>query len=666
MPIITATGVGSGLDLNGLIDKLVAAERNPKVFRLDIKEAGFQAKISAFGTLKSALSSFQSSLISLTTLATFQTRTATLSDLSLFSVSATSIASAGTYSIEVTQLAQSHTVTSKAFTNVTDTVGTGTLTFQFGTYAASTFTPNPDKVSKTVTIGSADSSLQGIRDAVNNADIGVTATIVDDGSGNRLQFTGDDSGAKNSLKITVSDTSDASDLDDAGLSQLAYDPEGSAGSGKNLTESLVAQDASLKINGLVITRSTNTVTGAIQGVTLNLLKASVGSPVTLTVAIDQSGMTAKINSFISAYNDLIVTNNALSSYDPETKIAGTLQADATLRGITSQIRQIAGGDVTGLAGSYVFLLDIGITTEKGGTLVLDDSKLQAALTADADAVGKLFAAVGTPSDSLTNYTSATSKTQAGTYAVDVTQLATQGLYTGTATVLTVDSTNKTFVLSVDGIQSGTITLTEGTYTGAALAAEIQVQINNDTSLSDAGVSVTVAYDTDHFVITSSRYGSASKVQITSINSDLGLSSGTQSDGLDVAGSIGGLLAAGSGRFLTGVGAADGLKIEITGGSTGLRGSVVFSRGVADQLDELMTRFLDSDGALEVKVDGARDRIEDITGQREVLDKRLVRLEKRLRAQFVALDVLLAQLQATGNYLAQQLANLPKVQVFRAR
>ena len=142
----------------------------------------------------------------------------------MYTASGSSTASIGNYSIEVKQLAAAHKLASKAFTNTTDTVGTGTLTIQFGTVNVGVFTANSAKATQSVAIGSANSSLSGVRDAVNAAKIGVTASILNDGTGNKLVFTSSDTGAANSLKITVIDTSDASNTDNAGLSQLAYDP----------------------------------------------------------------------------------------------------------------------------------------------------------------------------------------------------------------------------------------------------------------------------------------------------------------------------------------------------------------------------------------------------------------------------------------------------------
>lgn len=672
MASITVSGLGSGLDVNGLVEQLVAADGAPTTARLDLEEAELQAKLSSYGTLKGALSSFQGIVSGLASLTSFNTKKIALSDSDLFSATATSIASPGGHSVQVTQLAQAHTLVTPAgaYSAVTDVIGTGTLTFRFGTtdYVASpesynSFTPNPAKPSKQVTI--TDGSLQGIRDAVNGADIGVTASIIDDGSGYRLLFASEGTGAKSSLEVTGTGALSALDFNAANT---------------NMEQTLAGQDAALTVDGLSITRASNTVTGAIHGVTLNLLSSSAIKTIQVTVANDTASVTSKVEGFVDAYNDVIEMLDEVTGYDTETGAAGVLIGDATVRGIATQMRRIVNDAVTGLTGAYTSLAAMGIATQPvtteqadgtiviGGSLVLDSGKLQTALSDDPDAVASLFALAGTSTDSLVNYLSATSSTKAGTYAVEVTTLATQGSYAGdqsnNITNITLTSGNKTFALNVDGVQSSTITLTEGTYDTdqklATLAAEMQGVINADTALKNAGISVAVTYNTtdDRFVITSNTYGSSSKVSITSTNGTLGLDNGTATVGTDIVGNIGGVAATGAGRVLSGAGNAAGLQVEVIGGSSGLRGSVSVTRGYGDQLNTLLAQLLDDESALKARIDGAEDGIDGIDAERADLATRLAALEDRYRAQFTALDVLLTQMQMTSNYLTQQLAMLP--------
>lgn len=668
MASISSPGIGSGLDISSIVEQLVSAERVPVESRLNTKEATYQAELSAYGALKSTLSSFKGSLASLTSFENFQSLRASSSDSSVISASVSDGALTGNYSIEVSDLAKAQTIASKAFADTTTTVGEGTLTFQFGTYdsGGNTFTPNADKGIKTVDISSTDGSLVGIRDAVNDADIGVSASIINDGSGYRLVFNSDDTGAANSLKVTVSDSSDASDTDDAGLSQLAYDPTATVGAGKNLEEKVTAQDAAFTVNGISVTSSSNEISSVIDGLTLNLKDVTSGTPVSVSVSTSTSNITKNVEAFVTAFNDMVKTINSLTSYNADTKQAGILLGDSVTRGVTSQIRNILSSAVAGLDGAYRSLADIGITTQAGGTLALDSSKLSDAIKADPAVVGKLFAAAGTTDDPLITYLDSSDSSVVGEYAVNITQVATRGSYTGAATSgfpLTINDDNDTFSIKVDGTQSAIITLSQKVYaSGEELASEIQSRINGDSALSDAGITVAVEFVTDHFVITSDRYGSESSVEIANVDTTtaatLGLSDGAGTDGVDVAGTIGGVAAIGSGQVLTGQGNAAGIRLEVAGGATGSRGSLVFSRGIADQLNSLLEGYLDSDSLIDARTEGLSNRIDDITEQREKLARRLEMLEQRYLTQFTALDTLLGQLQSTGSYLTQQLASLP--------
>ncbi len=664
MTTITSLGVGSGLDLQGLVDALVQTERAQLEAPLDRREAGFEAELSAYGSLKSSLSTFQNSLSGLLTAADFNKSNLTSSNNDVFTVSASGNVSPASYDIEVTDLASAHKLATAAFANKTDPVGTGELTFRFGTYdnGADEFTANPDKAIGSVTIDGTNNSLQGIRDAVNAADIGVSASIVNDGSGYRLLFKSDDTGAANSLEIIVDDTGDNEDRDNAGLSMLAYDPTGDADDGKNLTETSEALDALFSIDGLQMTRAGNSVSGAIEGVTLELKGETSGSPERLSVDHDLAGIETAVNDFVSGYNTLTGSLEYLAGYNEAEQQGGVLMGDSITRSITSQMRNILTGAVSGLSGQYTALSQLGISTQLDGSLELDTAVLSEALENDYQAVSRVFAATGVASDSLINYIGASDDTQPGDYAVEITQIATQGRYTGAGAAdgITINNGNDTLEIMVNGVQSGTIALTQQIYgTSAELAAEMQSRINADSALKDAGVSVTVSYVTDHFEVTSSNYGSASKVEFTAVEgSDLGLAVGAGVDGLDVTGKIGGIDGIGSGQSLRGVGDAEDLQLEILGGAIGARGSVSFSRGITDQLNSFLDFYLGADSLIDVRTKGIETSMNGIDDQREQVDVRMAAFQARYVAQFTALDLMLSQLQSTSAYLTQQLQSLP--------
>ena len=670
--MLTATGIGSGLDIESLVTQLISAERSPVETRLVARESALTAELSGFGSLKSALSTFQDSISSLNKLSSFGQRTTTSSNTDAVVASANSTAASGSYSLSVSQLASSHSLASTGYASTSDVVGTGTLTIRFGSTDYTSpdpgpesydgFTVNPEKGTATITIDSDNNTLTGVRDAINGAKIGVTAVIVNDESGYRLLIGSDDGGEKNSLEISVTDTGDNDDLDSAGLSALSFN-----GSATNLAQTVAARDALFTVNGLSIRSSDNRASGVIEGLDITLKDVTGTSPVTVTVAQDRQAVKSAIQSFVSGYNNYISTVNSLTAYDPETGVAGPLQGDFSARSIASQVRRAITDSAEGFGGSFSSLSELGITTDGDGKLAINSSRFDAALENAFDDIVGVFAAVGRPSDGTVKYITSTAATAVASHDINITQLATRGQLTASSSFfpLDIDSENNSLVLSVNGVTSGEILLTQGNYaSGAELADELQARINGDSALANAGALVSVQFIDDHFEITSNNYGSSSTIEVLSVDTNttaqLGFSTGAGVAGIDVAGTIGGVVASGSGQTLKGaVGSnAEGLQLLIADGSTGPRGAVDFSRGIAYQLNTLITSFLATDGLLDSRTEGIQSRIEGIGDQKEVLDRKMEALELRYRNQFNALDSLLAQLQTTSDFLTQQLASLP--------
>ncbi len=672
MASISSLGVGSGLDLGSIVSSLVQAERAPTENRYAFQEQNLTTELSAFGLLRSSLSSFQNSLSALNSVTTFNAKTLSNSDDSVFTASATSSANVGSYSVEVSALARAHSLATDettAFSDVDETVGTGTLTIRFGTTTTGpySFSEDTSKASQVITVSAENNNttLSGLRDYINDNDYGVQASIIDDGSGYRMVLTSQETGAANSMEITVTDDGDFDNTNNAGLSQLAFN----ASAQSSLAQTVAAQDAALSINGLDITRETNTVSGALEGVTLNLKKADIGNIISLDVSENQAAVKSGIQAFVDGYNGMIENINSLTSYNAETGDAGVLIGDFTVRGISRQLRSAITSQVDELTGNIQSLVDIGIISSSiDGTLEVDSSALDDALSNYPAEIEALFALQGRSSDYDIAYLSATSDTEVGDYAVNITTLATRGSFAGTTVnALTIDADNDSFTLVLDGVTSETINLTQGVYTdGDALAAQIQAQINDDANIKAEGAAVLVAYDSSNneFDITSARYGSASSIEFTVVDTntanDIGFSVTAGTDGVDVAGTINGSYATGNGQVLTSQsGDSNGLALTISGSTTGARGSVSFSRGVADTVDNLLSQFLETDGFISSREDGINDRLEEITEKREELDLRIESLEARLIQQFSALDILIAQFNNTSTFLTQQLANLPK-------
>lgn len=658
---LSSPGIGSGLDINSLVARLMEVERQP-LTALDKKEADYQSKLTAYGSLKGALSSFQTSVRGLSSPSKFNAVKATVADATLLTASTTSIAKPGSYQIEVKTLAQAQKLTASAVADPTAALGTGTLTLDFGTYNSdsNTFSVNAAKAAKTITIGSNNSSLNGIRDAINNAGAGVSASIVNDGSGYRLVLTSTDSGVENSIRLKVSGDSSPSDTDGTGLSMLAYDPTAAAGSGKNMAETLAARSAEFKIDGITVRKPTNTVSDAIQGVTLNLLKTNEGSTTTLSVAQDSSGVKAAVEGFVKTYNDMVKTMQDLGGYDAKTKQGGLLLGDSTLRTLQSQLRAAVGMNLNNSGAGVNNLSDIGISFQRDGSLSLNAGKFDKILADPSKNVGALFATMGVPSDSLVSYAGAGSGTQAGKYGINLTQVPARASASGSAVAATtITAGNNTLNLTVDGT-SVNVTLNTGTYTADTLVAELQARINSDGTLSALGKKVLVSQDSGKLTVQSQAYGPSSSVAITGGTglADL-FSSVSTTAGANAAGEIGGVAATGAGQMLTANGAASGLQLLINGGNTGDRGTVSFSYGIAYQLNKTLDTMLATKGTIGSRTEGIDSSVKDIESRRAILSRRLADTEKRYRAQFTALDSMVASMQQTSSYLTQQLSALQK-------
>lgn len=497
MASISSLGIGSGLDMEGIISKLMAVEQQP-LTQLDTKEASYQSKISALGTLQGAVSSLNSALASIvpssgqTGASKFINYKAALSDSSIASATASSSSVPGSYSLEVSQLATNHRIstiarahelTSASFASETDAVSQGTLDITIngttthitvdstndtlaglastinssaagasasiaddgsggkvlvltsktaGTAGEMTleglagFTYDPASASgdltqtqaaeggytsasaaiaegtlelsvgsgsaHQITIDSTNNTLAGLRDAINAAGAGVTATLTTVSTNDvRLVLTSSTTG--NAGKITLS-----------GLAGFTFDP--TAGTG-DLSQAAadggqVAQGAKIKLNGITINSDSNTITNAVEGVTLSLSKETT-SAVTLTVSQDKSSsLSAALTNIVKAYNDLNTSIHDLGKYDSETKTGGPLVGNSTLRTVSYSIKSLFQSMVKGATGDYKYLSDLGLAIQKDGSIAFDSSKLSSATSSDYENVANMVATFGTAAKTLTD------------------------------------------------------------------------------------------------------------------------------------------------------------------------------------------------------------------------------------------------------------------------
>jgi len=338
---ISSPGIGSGIDIGELVNKLVESEGANKSNSLNLKEAELQADISAF-----------------------------------FTASADETADFSQYGIEVVQLAQANKLITQTGFSDAEAVGAGTLTL---TQGSETFS---------LTISASD-TLTDIRDAINTAtdNTGVSAAVinVDDGLGGteqKLVFTANETGTDSAITVTTVDADD--DHTDAnGLSRLVN---------ANLDEPAAALNGQIKVDGQLVSSQNDTFSEVVDGITINAV--AVGAGETLSVAQDKKAVELKVNAFIANYNGLVTTFNKLGSYDAGTEIGGILLGDSTLRSVQDTIRREISASVAGLGGAFSTLAELGITTGEDGTLSLDDDKFNAALDSNFDQVGELFASDG--------------------------------------------------------------------------------------------------------------------------------------------------------------------------------------------------------------------------------------------------------------------------------
>jgi len=392
-----ASPIGAGpLDVATLVSQLMTVENQPMV-RLQAQESGVQSKISAYGQIQSALSTLQTAVQGLQTSSAFQAATATVTGTGV-SASVTGTPATGTYALGVSQLAQSQSVASAPFASTTAAVGNGTLTIQLGTYnaTANTFTAQSGSTPAAITIDATNNTPAGIAAAINGANAGVQATVVNDVSGSRLLLSSSTTGASNGFKITVADA-DGNNTDATGLSQLAFDPAAAAGAGKNMTQTQAAANAQFTVNGLALASATNAVTGVVSGLTLNLTQAPPPGSATGTtvqsqvnVGIDTATIQASVNKMVTAYNSLVNLVKTDTAYDATTKTAAVLNGESTLRQIGSSLSSIIGSPMSGAPGGLGYLSQVGVQFQADGTLSLNASTFSSALNANPGAVSKLF------------------------------------------------------------------------------------------------------------------------------------------------------------------------------------------------------------------------------------------------------------------------------------
>ncbi len=377
MATISSVGIGSGLDANGIIAKLVALEKQP-LTALATRATNIQSQISAFGQIQSQFSALADVASRISDATTWSARSASSSNTNAATITAARSANATSFTLDIDALALRQSISSPPLT-AGAAVGAGTLSLQLGTWASvgTSFTPASGSAAVVIAVGAAD-TVADIANKINAAGAGVVATTFNDGMQDRLLLQSKGTGEAAGFRVQSAD---------AALAPLIFDPQNSPGVGMASTGISIqyGQNAKARINGLQVTSATNTLSGNIPGVTINLLSTTttgygtvgeVKSPATMSISEDVTPSVKNVQDFVVAYNTLNQSLTDLTRYDASTKSAGLFQGDSTVVGMQNVLRSMIGSASLGLTSQR--LSDVGIQSLRDGSLAINTSKLSTA------------------------------------------------------------------------------------------------------------------------------------------------------------------------------------------------------------------------------------------------------------------------------------------------
>lgn len=619
------SGMASGLDWNSMITDLVELQRNP-ITLLEEKQTALSEKKSAWSEVNTMLVSLKTAAGSLSSLEDFDvftpsaTVTGTSTDVEdLLGYAVGSNASEGSYSITINHLATAEKLASGSFSSSSEALGiSGDITIN----------DREVSISATDSLSDIQTKINALNSGDNPADVTASIIAISD-SEYRLTLTSKNTGA-DGMSVT--------------------DGTGALG----LTELVAGQDAEITVDGFTITRSTNTITDVISGVTLDLVGADTDATITLNVNRDNDGIKEKIQEFVDSYNELMsyISKQNTASEDGET--TGTLFADSSLQTIKSTLRSIILSEVSGLNSTLDHLSLIGIHVDKTGQLSIDDDELDGYLESNFQEVVNLFAAQGSSTSSELTYVYSTeSTTIEGDYEVEITQVATKASTEGAG-----------FSGTLAGDATLTLTGSGGTEENISLTAGMDMDAIVDAINAGNTLGITAQNIGGQLSLSSDSYGSSGNFTVSGISAELGIADGTYS-GVDVAGRIREegssewMTMTGKGQSLTGDDdqAVDGLVIKYTGTTTGTL-DFTFTRGVGEKLDQALYSMTDSiDGYVAGKQDSLQNQIDNIDDKIEDMEVRLTKYEETLIAKFTAMETMLSTLQSQQDWLESQIESL---------
>ena len=505
---------GSGLNVTQIVDSLVEAEKAPQENQIQSKIDARNTAISAIGEIKSALSKLSSSLTNLTGNTSLKVNSsssaisATISDPS----TAVSINSA----ISITSLAKGQSLAFEDYTSNTSVVGAGSLVLERGDWSSGSFVASSTVSSTTLTVSATD-TLESLKGKINALDYGVTASVLSAGDGTYTLVLKSNDGKENALRITATESPTGS-----GLSKIDNTTTNAS------KQKLAGTDASFTVDGISLTRSSNNITDLFTGYNVNLLASTTvngtDTPANLTASVDTSLATTNLQSFITAVNDARTLLNEKTFRGSASKDAGELSDDPVVKSIHKQLNSLTSSQLSGFGANGVYLSNLGVRTERDGLLVLNTTVLENELKNNPTSLDAIFNSMYSSSSSLLTISGGSVKAPiAGSYSFEMTAYVS-GAFTGLVSSDTspqVTSSNNTIQLTVDGTQSGSVSIPAAHYTSeGALATAIQTAINADSTLTSAGKSVLVTHSNGSYSITSGSTGTSSSIVINSIGSNL--------------------------------------------------------------------------------------------------------------------------------------------------
>lgn len=641
----------STFDIGNMAKVLAEAEvASPRAI-LERKTENVNTELSALRYLETNLNAFQTYVTDLSSPDLFREISVNSSDDSVVTATAESGAATGSYQIESKQLAQTNSLIFAQTYASSQTLISDTGTFEFTVNGQTT----------SIALDANVGTLEGLESYINSGDYGVSAAIVNDGTGYRFMMTSKTSGAAGEITF--------------GTGNQAGFPNGSDPASYEVTSD--AQDALMEINGLPVYSNTNTFDNVIDGVSFQLNSASPGVINTLEVNRSTDKVEETIRSFVDVYNQLGTIIDELGSYDAsdlteeelssaEYEYYGDLAGNSVLRTVKEQIKTAMSGTIDALDSGFNALAFAGVSFDREGVLQINESTFSAALNNNLDSVASLFSKGGSSDSSVVNFVNASERTQTGNYQIDITQEATRAQWTFVA------QAGGTFDITLDGLSSVTLNAPTDTSDLEAYAVELVSTINNSSEISGAGASVSAYVNaSNEIVLQSDRFGSGSSLDLSIANSgDPTLATGKNVDGTITTES------GGSVSLAVYADSEDGRKISISDfavaddGDTSMRGlsfevlsnpgatvNFSFAQGFASRLEETINGFFESDaGLISQRFESLNQKNDDYEEKSKKIDARYEMLEMKYRLQFSMLQSIMSNAEATRSQLSAQFSN----------